>query len=392
MMAPRTNPPLTPSSDKGAQAELDRLQDAVHELQETVAEQKADIKDLEASLRERKAEVRTLRKQLRDKELRQYAVASDYVGLRRTDSIMVETSNFLAQLRAGGECPQRQGPSLPLAKERKITDTEPWTKRRSAVHSIGKSNRKSRVAIDESSGETSTSFTPKRTSTISAKSKVQRRPEKYVNGWSVYEESSSENDKDVEHDKANASARTDADGASQDCHSAVKDSAVNKHDSCISSKMLVSADGSTADRLAKCFEALEAAGDQNAPTLALAATKSTAAPSCIRKTAAAGASRLSVVASIQPVLSLPLPHSEDMHVPSPQRTPVRKNSLSSETKSISHASCRPATSSSAVTDTDAAAPSNSSINSSTTPHILRSVVSKTPRRIYSRLSSRLKKA
>ncbi|KAJ2880824.1 hypothetical protein IWW38_005887, partial [Coemansia aciculifera] len=67
--------------DVEVQTDNDRLNDLAVELQQTTGEQRADIEDLELSLREQRNEVRMLRKQLKDKELRQFAVASDCAGL-----------------------------------------------------------------------------------------------------------------------------------------------------------------------------------------------------------------------------------------------------------------------------------------------------------------------
>ncbi|KAJ2240212.1 hypothetical protein GGI13_007747, partial [Coemansia sp. RSA 455] len=95
----------SPTRDTAAQTD-EQLDGLVTELQHTVGEQRTDIEDLELSLRERRTQVRVLRKELRDKELRQFAVASDCAGLRRTASIMIESSSgFLAQMHAAGNWP-----------------------------------------------------------------------------------------------------------------------------------------------------------------------------------------------------------------------------------------------------------------------------------------------
>ncbi|KAJ2785218.1 hypothetical protein H4R18_000669 [Coemansia javaensis] len=56
-------------------------------LQRTVAQQHAEIVDLEAALSERKEQVHALRRKLHDSELRWFAAAADWAGLRRTESI-----------------------------------------------------------------------------------------------------------------------------------------------------------------------------------------------------------------------------------------------------------------------------------------------------------------
>ncbi|KAJ2489228.1 hypothetical protein IWW37_004154 [Coemansia sp. RSA 2050] len=192
---PRPRPPPSQSTqDVAVQTDGDRFGGLAAELQHTVDEQRADIVDLEMSLRERRTEVRVLRKQLRDQELRQFAVASDCVGLRRTASIMIESgsSGFLAQMRAAGNWPPAETMPAP----------EDFAQR------AGAEGRLARVS-SESSLVSGTS-PPMRPSTTSSRSGnresgatgalgKKHRPSAYINGWPVYDNGVSHNASPVEH-------------------------------------------------------------------------------------------------------------------------------------------------------------------------------------------------
>ncbi|KAJ2583866.1 hypothetical protein GGH95_000754 [Coemansia sp. RSA 1836] len=162
--------------DVAVQTDNDQLSDLVVELRQTMGEQRLDIEDLELSLREQRNQVRMLRKQLRDKELRQFAVASDCAGLRRTASIMVELgSGYLAQMRAAGNWPS--------------PDTMPTSTSENAAAaaatdaSIG---RLSQVPSESSHGCSSG---------VAGAVAAKNRPSAYINGWPVYD-----NDNDGDND------------------------------------------------------------------------------------------------------------------------------------------------------------------------------------------------
>ncbi|KAJ2068738.1 hypothetical protein GGI08_000709 [Coemansia sp. S2] len=174
--------PSRPSPTRDAAAQTDeQLVGLVTELQHTVGEQRTDIEDLELSLRERRTQVRVLRKELRDKELRQFAVASDCAGLRRTASIMIETGNgFLAQMHAAGNWPP--------------ADTMPNTEDIASAQCAVADGRLTRVS-SESSLASDVSPSTRSASTASShgsdarESGVTRkhRPSAYINGWPVYD-------------------------------------------------------------------------------------------------------------------------------------------------------------------------------------------------------------
>ncbi|KAJ1863293.1 hypothetical protein LPJ57_006282 [Coemansia sp. RSA 486] len=136
--------------DSCVQTEPDAL---VVGLQQTMAEQLADIEDLETSLRERKTLVRQLRTQLRDRELRQFAAAADCAGLRRTASIMAD--------------------SLTEDTGSRLAVTEP----QSSTSSSSSSEDDSEEADDV--GQTTGSDARRRSS---------RRPSRFINGWPVYDD------------------------------------------------------------------------------------------------------------------------------------------------------------------------------------------------------------
>ncbi|KAJ2702452.1 hypothetical protein FB645_004271 [Coemansia sp. IMI 203386] len=136
--------------DSCVQTEPDAL---VVGLQQTMAEQLADIEDLETSLRERKTLVRQLRTQLRDRELRQFAAAADCAGLRRTASIMADS----------------------LAED---TGSRPAvTEPQSSTSSSSSSEDDSEESDDV--GQTTGSDARRRSS---------RRPSRFINGWPVYDD------------------------------------------------------------------------------------------------------------------------------------------------------------------------------------------------------------
>ncbi|KAI8321340.1 hypothetical protein GQ54DRAFT_298075 [Martensiomyces pterosporus] len=392
--------PLIMTFDKSMQTEADPLEDIVSRLHETVNEQRADIEDMEASLRERKAQVRTLRKQLRDKELRQYAVASDCVGLRRTESIMIETSGFLAQLRANSEWPQPVPPS-PIPMEHRSANGAVWSKRQSVARTLGKKSRMSRIVDAKSLDSHSAATTPARSSGAPAKMAKPRTPVEYVNGWSVYEESTTE-DEASSKAQAPAVANTDPNEEQQqqqqEKRASATQTAVDTRDSCIYVERSSISDescrgdqakglkppryGQISESSAGADSHTEGAGQPERPGMC----EGTGTPSADK--AAAPAAIVSAQSTPIAKPSSPLPPSEvHMSTPSPQHTPVvRRGSLSSETQSSNIANCK----SDACSNVTTIASGNNSPKA-TTPHLFRAVVSKTPRRIYSRLSNRLKR-
>ncbi|KAJ1868853.1 hypothetical protein LPJ57_005679 [Coemansia sp. RSA 486] len=140
--------------DSCVQTEPDAL---VVGLQQTMAEQLADIEDLETSLRERKALVRQLRTQLRDRELRQFAAAADCAGLRRTASIMADS----------------------LAED---TDSRP------AVTEPQNGSSSSTSGSEDDSQEADDVG---QTSGADARRRSSRRPSRFINGWPVYDDEAS---------------------------------------------------------------------------------------------------------------------------------------------------------------------------------------------------------
>ncbi|KAJ1861888.1 hypothetical protein LPJ73_000914 [Coemansia sp. RSA 2703] len=159
--------------------------DSLALLQHTVAEQQADIEDLESSLRERKTLVRQLRNQLRDNELRQFAAASDRVGLRRTASIMVDTSSDNSKI------------SNLLSQHHRTASASSdavggeWCK-------IAKPSRMSPVlSNDDISSHTSTISINAQDNDVGCSSSVIRlqsshRPSRFINGWPVYDSETSD--------------------------------------------------------------------------------------------------------------------------------------------------------------------------------------------------------
>ncbi|KAJ2874004.1 hypothetical protein GGH93_002749 [Coemansia aciculifera] len=179
--------PSLSTRDTAAQTD-DQLDGLVTELQHTVGEQQTDIEDLELSLRERRTQVRVLRKQLRDKELRQFAVASDCAGLRRTASIMMESgSGFLAQMDAAGNWPPADTMPNMVAED-------------AAEHQCAVTDGRLTRAPSESSLASDISPSTRSTSTASShggdirESGVtgamprKHRPSAYINGWPVYDD------------------------------------------------------------------------------------------------------------------------------------------------------------------------------------------------------------
>ncbi|KAJ1820203.1 hypothetical protein LPJ56_003489 [Coemansia sp. RSA 2599] len=151
-------------------------------LQQTIMEQRSDIEDLETSLRERKTLVRQLRKQLRDKELRQFAAASDHAGLRRTASIMVDSGCLLTHVRHAQVDNNAGTPELPAS-----------------AADIPEDACSSEAVDDEN---TSGSDMPRRSS---------RRPSRFINGWPVYDDDeSNENENENENSNNNNNSCEDS--------------------------------------------------------------------------------------------------------------------------------------------------------------------------------------
>ncbi|KAJ2501957.1 hypothetical protein GGH96_001483 [Coemansia sp. RSA 1972] len=165
-----TAEPVTPTvEDSGARYSLEAL---VVELRQTVGEQQSDIEDLEAMLRERKHLIRTLRKQLRDKELRQFAAASDHAGLRRTASIMGVPKSALAQLTVAS---QLQSPVSVNGKDI-VPTLKPVQLTTIASSDSSRSSAECQDNPDPNKGSSSElSFVENA-----------RRPSGFVNGWPVY--------------------------------------------------------------------------------------------------------------------------------------------------------------------------------------------------------------
>ncbi|KAJ2191462.1 hypothetical protein EV181_000284 [Coemansia sp. RSA 532] len=167
-----TAKPVTPTVEDSGARRYSQLEALVVELRQTVDEQQSDIEDLEAMLRERKHLIRTLRKQLRDKELRQFAAASDHAGLRRTASIMGVPKSALAQLAVANQ----------LLSPTSVCDRDivPMLK---PVHltaiASSDSNRSSAERQDNAASNKDSS------SELSFVENA-RRPSGFVNGWPIY--------------------------------------------------------------------------------------------------------------------------------------------------------------------------------------------------------------
>ncbi|KAJ2029196.1 hypothetical protein IWW57_001821 [Coemansia sp. S610] len=188
----RPPPPSHSARDMAVQTDEDQFGGLVTELQHTVGEQRTDIEDLEMSLRERKNEVRVLRKQLRDKELKQFAVASDCAGLRRTESIMIESgSGFLAQMRAAGNWPSAE--TMPTPENLGTRCAEGHLTRVSSEGSLvsGTSSPMRPSTMSSRSGN--------RESGVTGALAKKHRPSAYINGWPVYDNDVSHSAHPAEH-------------------------------------------------------------------------------------------------------------------------------------------------------------------------------------------------
>ncbi|KAJ2883462.1 hypothetical protein FB639_002170, partial [Coemansia asiatica] len=142
-------------------------------LQQTVVEQRSDIEDLETSLRERKTLVRQLRKQLRDKELKQFAAASDCAGLRRTASIMGDGGCLSAHIHAV-TVDSTAAHELPVSAASLPED---------ACCMVAKP-----ASISQDSGCNSEAVGDKHSSNgTDANRHSSRRPSRFINGWPVYD-------------------------------------------------------------------------------------------------------------------------------------------------------------------------------------------------------------
>ncbi|KAJ2805925.1 hypothetical protein H4S07_003908 [Coemansia furcata] len=163
------------SRDAAVQTDDDGLSGMVAELKHTVDEQRADIVDLELALKESRSQVRVLRKQLKDKELRQFAAASDCAGLRRTASIMAGTgSELLAHMRAAGNWPS--------------ADTMPTTETVSAQDGrlSGVPSESSVASASIRSSGSTTGRGGMRESGVTGALTGKHRPSAYINGWPMY--------------------------------------------------------------------------------------------------------------------------------------------------------------------------------------------------------------
>ncbi|KAJ2655828.1 hypothetical protein IW148_005897 [Coemansia sp. RSA 1199] len=169
-----TTKPVTPMAEDSGAMRYSQMEALVVELRQTVGDQQSDIEDLEAMLRERKHLIRTLRKQLRDKELRQFAAASDHAGLRRTASIMCVPKSALAQLAVASQLQSpasvRGGDIVPMLKPVQLEAiTSSDSNRSSAEHQDSAAPNK------DNSSSSELSFVENA-----------RRPSGFVNGWPIY--------------------------------------------------------------------------------------------------------------------------------------------------------------------------------------------------------------
>ncbi|ORX72280.1 hypothetical protein DL89DRAFT_291481 [Linderina pennispora] len=141
----------------------------------------------EAVLRERKTQVRTLRKKLQDKELRQFAYASDCVGLKRTESIMIEAPNGWAQIYAAHAGALR-APAATKFRRSVIAKPAVRCKRASTARTFGSKSRQSRILCESGRGVCSVLTAVDQASEDNSETAnvPDKQPVGYVNGWPVY--------------------------------------------------------------------------------------------------------------------------------------------------------------------------------------------------------------
>ncbi|KAJ2357998.1 hypothetical protein IWW50_002575 [Coemansia erecta] len=176
-----------------------QLAELVGELQQTISEQRSDIEDLETALRERKTLIRSLRKQLRDKELRQFAAASDHAGLRRTASIMGVPKSALVQLVTAG---QLQLPASTPADDR-IAAPKPIQLATIASNSSSYESQENEASTNDDHISSDVSSVENA-----------RRPSGFINGWPVYD---TDQNAKIEHPATlTATNSTDEQTAEQD--------------------------------------------------------------------------------------------------------------------------------------------------------------------------------
>ncbi|KAJ1957261.1 hypothetical protein EC988_000924 [Linderina pennispora] len=186
---------ITSMRSVGIQTDQDHSEAVIEELKSMIAEQKTDISDLEAVLRERKTQVRTLRKKLQDKELRQFAYASDCVGLKRTESIMIEAPNGWAQIYAAHAGALR-APAAAKFRRSVIAKPAVRCKRASTARTFGSKSRQSRILCESGRGVCSvlTAVDQASEDNSEAANVPDKQPVGYVNGWPVYADQAPDDD------------------------------------------------------------------------------------------------------------------------------------------------------------------------------------------------------